>query len=110
MKVLQNTIGVDFLIWETNPNIRMINNTVQLYVEEGIEPGDMIIGQYSATGVSTWKIEKIFEEREGNFPNKTHMIIQAEWSIKPTSFFLNLDCSQTSKSFQNLIFKAQTVS
>lgn len=107
MNVFQNTMDVDFLIWETNPMKRKANDIVEMYAGVELKAGDIMVGQYSENSISTWKVKKVIQERDCKMPEKKHITVQAEWSSKSNSFFSKLDCSRMSKHFQNLIFNAK---
>lgn len=103
MNVFQNTIDVDFLIWETNPMKRKANDIVEMYSGVELKPGDIMVGQYSESGVSVWKVKKVIQERDCRMPKKKHVTVKVDWSTKATSFFSKLDCSRMSTHFQKLV-------
>lgn len=102
-KLHLNTHSVNLLIWEINPELRNNGKEIEFYAEERLNPFDLILGDYSEYGVSTYCIEEITSERDCEITGKKHYKAKANWSKKGLEFFSNLDYSNLPKRFTQLI-------
>lgn len=104
MNVFQNLVGVNFMVWETNPVKRNQNNVIKFYrnKKKVIQSGDVLIGEYSETKVSVYTVKEILNEREGAMKNEIYVEAVIEWEMTSPAVFKGIDFSNCSSSFEKL--------
>lgn len=101
--VHQNTVTANLLIWETNPAKRNENNKVELYSSLQINEGDLIVGDYSEHGISTYEVLKVIQKRDCKIKGKNHYTVLTKWSSESRLRFANEDLSKVSIALYNLL-------
>ncbi|MCB0446301.1 MAG: hypothetical protein KDD03_02110 [Gelidibacter sp.] len=86
--LLQNQVGCDLMIWETDSRKRNTNNEVKFVVptSQDVKVGDVLVGNYSAKSISCYEITEIKERRKAAQHKRDYLIVKTKWTNKKPNF------------------------
>lgn len=86
--LLQNQVGCDLMIWETDSRLRNTNNEVKFVTptSQDVKVGDVLIGNYSAESVSCYEITEIVDRRKSALNKKDYLTVRTKWTNKKPNF------------------------
>lgn len=105
MNIYQNLHSAHLMLWEPSPRKRNINNSVNLCmpVKSELNPGDLVIGEYGADGISVYEITEVKGIRPASVSKMNYVETVTDWKKKPISFFRGQNLENCSLGFQKLI-------
>jgi hypothetical protein len=100
--LLQNQVGIDLMIWESNPKKRNTNNEVKMVapINQEIKVGDVLVGLYSPEKINCYQITEIVSRKPSSLGGKDYLIVRTKWSAKIPDF--TIFKLLTDKRFNNL--------